>query len=161
MPSSASSSSSHGKRRKRHRSKKDDRSHTTSSKHRKRHGSGKRSRRDSSSDDDSGSGADAHFTADEVAAADARAVLGRLEAILAAKKRRPTISKDDYFKQNNAFSAWLKTQGLAFDELTSEENHARFAKFVKAYNSGKLDASLYTDHVPPARTNHKWGFASK
>jgi hypothetical protein len=45
-------------------------------------------------------------------------------------------------------------------ELSSEETHSYFGRFVSAWNAGQLPPRYYQGLVaaPLKRTNHQWGF---
>jgi len=50
-----------------------------------------------------------------------------------------TITEDDYFARNSEFRLWLQEERKTyFDDLTSDEAHRLFEKFVKKWNEGKL-----------------------
>jgi len=50
-----------------------------------------------------------------------------------------TITEDDYFARNSEFRLWLQEERKTyFDDLTSDEAHRLFEKFVKKWNDGKL-----------------------
>ncbi|CAM9730059.1 unnamed protein product [Ascophyllum nodosum] len=78
------------------------------------------------------------------------------------------ISEKDYFARAKEFKVWLfKKKKTFFEDLTSEQSHELFGKFVKDWNRGKLDKNFYEGSLPEelvARTNktqHKWGFVKK
>lgn len=77
------------------------------------------------------------------------------------------ISKDDYFRLSSEFRIWLhEHKKIFFDELKSDETHKYFGKFVKKWNSGKLEKKYYegirSSQVDPAAlTKYKWNFKGK
>lgn len=67
------------------------------------------------------------------------------------------LSEDDYFSKNNEFSTWLKEEkGVFFSDLSSEGARKLFSKFVKDWNSHKLDSRYYEGIASAARTAHNW-----
>lgn len=51
------------------------------------------------------------------------------------------ISEEDYYAKATEFKVWLhEEKNKFFDELTSEQAHEQFKKFVKAWNKFKLDS---------------------
>ncbi|KAJ6486215.1 hypothetical protein C8R47DRAFT_1129523 [Mycena vitilis] len=76
------------------------------------------------------------------------------------------ISESDYFRKGDEFRIWLKTgKKKYFDELSGDKARSYFRKFVKAWNKGKLDKSLYAGVDPSSitaesQTGYKWSFAS-
>ncbi|KAI0053381.1 hypothetical protein FA95DRAFT_1568687 [Auriscalpium vulgare] len=77
------------------------------------------------------------------------------------------ISDSDYFAKSVEFRVWLKDEKRKyFDELSGERARKYFHKFVKEWNRGKLQKSLYAGVDPStqsatANTKYKWSFASK
>ncbi|KAF8506952.1 hypothetical protein F5888DRAFT_1603097 [Russula emetica] len=77
------------------------------------------------------------------------------------------ISESDYFLKSAEFRVWLKEEKHKyFDELSGEKARRYFHKFVKEWNRGKLDTSLYAGVDPSkqsatSQTAYKWAFASK
>ena len=75
------------------------------------------------------------------------------------------ISEDDYFAKSREFQLWLQEARSTFlDEISSEEAHRLFKKFVAKWNAGSLSAQFYSAAAaqPAAsRTRHKWAFANK
>jgi len=77
------------------------------------------------------------------------------------------IAESDYFLKSSEFRVWLKDEKHKyFDELSGEKARKYFHKFVKEWNRGKLDKSLYAGVDPSkqaatSQTAFKWGFASK
>ncbi|RUP49442.1 hypothetical protein BC936DRAFT_142500 [Jimgerdemannia flammicorona] len=74
------------------------------------------------------------------------------------------ISEEDYFAKSTEFRVWLRDKGKFFDELTSEQAHEQFKKFVKAWNKFKLDKKYYSgirsSQITAAdTTRYKWNFA--
>ncbi|KAI0307959.1 hypothetical protein B0F90DRAFT_1807302 [Multifurca ochricompacta] len=77
------------------------------------------------------------------------------------------ITESDYFLKSSEFRVWLKDEKHKyFDELSGDKARKYFYKFVKEWNRGRLDKSLYAG-VDPSRqsatsqTAYKWSFASK
>jgi len=72
----------------------------------------------------------------------------------------------DYFAYHQSLWVWLyREEGMAFNDMTSEESRNAFAKFVQQYNAGQLEAAYYDPKgLPPAAveecqtTRHKWNF---
>lgn len=56
-------------------------------------------------------------------------------------------------------SAWLSL----YAELSSEETHSYFGRFVAAWNAGQLAPRYYQGLVaaPLKRTSHQWGFKAQ
>ncbi|KAH9175511.1 hypothetical protein EDB89DRAFT_1847644 [Lactarius sanguifluus] len=77
------------------------------------------------------------------------------------------ITESDYFLKSPEFRVWLKDDKRKyFDELSGEKARKYFHKFVKEWNRGKLDKSLYAGIDPSkqsatSQTAYKWNFASK
>ncbi|KAF8899363.1 hypothetical protein BD779DRAFT_1488411 [Infundibulicybe gibba] len=77
------------------------------------------------------------------------------------------ISEAQYFQKSDEFRIWLKEEKRKyFDELSGERARSYFRKFVKAWNRGKLDKSLYAGVDPSTvsaktQTAYKWSFADK
>jgi len=77
------------------------------------------------------------------------------------------ISDSDYFVKSPEFRIWLKEEKHKyFDELSGDKARKYFHKFVKEWNRGKLDKSLYAGVDPSkqsarSQTAYKWAFASK
>lgn len=77
------------------------------------------------------------------------------------------ITESDYFLKSSEFRVWLKDDKRKyFDELSGEKARKYFHKFVKEWNRGKLDKSLYAGIDPSkqsatSQTAYKWTFASK
>lgn len=67
------------------------------------------------------------------------------------------ISESDYYSKNNEFSAWLKEQkGVFFSDLSSEEAHKMFKRFVKDWNNQSLQSHYYEGIACGPRTSHNW-----
>lgn len=77
------------------------------------------------------------------------------------------ISESDYFLKSAEFRVWLKdAKHKYFDELSGERARKYFRKFVKEWNRGKLERTLYSGVDPSSptaysHTKYKWSFASK
>lgn len=77
------------------------------------------------------------------------------------------ITESDYFLKSSEFRAWLKDEKRKyFDELSGEKARKYFHKFVKEWNRGKLNRSLYagidpSEQTANSQTAYKWSFASK
>ncbi|CAN0165894.1 unnamed protein product [Scytosiphon promiscuus] len=78
------------------------------------------------------------------------------------------ISEKDYFTRAMEFKVWLcHKKKKFFEDLTSEESHELFEKFVKDWNRGKLDPHFYEGRLPEdlvartKKTQHKWGFVNR
>jgi len=77
------------------------------------------------------------------------------------------ITESDYFLKSSEFRVWLKDEKRKyFDELSGEKARKYFHKFVKEWNRGKLDKSLYAGIDPSkqsatSQTAYKWSFASR
>ncbi|KAL3695055.1 hypothetical protein R1sor_008706 [Riccia sorocarpa] len=68
------------------------------------------------------------------------------------------ISEDHYFVKSNEFATWLREeQRIYFSDLSSEDTHKRFLKFVDVWNAGKLSHKYYEGIKRAERTNHNWG----
>lgn len=72
---------------------------------------------------------------------------------------------DDYFAYHQHLWLYLyREESVAFDDLTSEQAREAFARFVAAYNAGRLEAAYYDKQLPPAAmeqaktTRHSWSF---
>jgi len=71
----------------------------------------------------------------------------------------------DYFTFHEHFWAYLyRNEGVAFNDLTSEQAREAFERFAKAYNKGKLEAEYYDAKLPEPvleeckTTKHSWSF---
>jgi hypothetical protein len=72
----------------------------------------------------------------------------------------------DYFAFHTQLFVFLwREEGLTFNDMTSEETHAAFERFVNRYNAGKMEATYYDPKgLPPAAveesktTRHTWSF---
>jgi len=77
------------------------------------------------------------------------------------------IAESDYFLKSSEFRVWLKEEKHKyFDELSGDKARRYFHKFVKEWNRGKLDKSLYAGVDPSgqtatSQTAYKWAFTSK
>jgi len=77
------------------------------------------------------------------------------------------ITESDYFLKSSEFRVWLKEEKHKyFDELSGDKARRYFHKFVKEWNRGKLDKSLYAGVDPSkqtatSQTAYKWSFTSK
>jgi len=77
------------------------------------------------------------------------------------------IAESDYFLKSAEFRVWLKEEKHKyFDELSGDKARRYFHKFVKEWNRGKLNKSLYAGVDPSkqsatSQTAYKWDFASK
>jgi hypothetical protein len=72
---------------------------------------------------------------------------------------------DDYFAFHEHLWVYLyRKEGVAFNDLTSEEAREAFQRFAKNYNSGTLETEYYKDKLPSAildeckTTKHSWSF---
>ena len=80
------------------------------------------------------------------------------------KKRRDVpavqLSADDYFLRSEEFRFYLSSKKVSFESLSSEKAREQFSKFVKRWNRGKLEKTIY-DLPASAReaikSQHKWG----
>jgi hypothetical protein len=89
--------------------------------------------------------------------------LGPPVGIPPAPKIDPEI---DYFSYHQPFWVYLfREEGVAFNDLTSEEAHVAFERFVNHYNTGALEAAYYGKEGFPLKvldecrtTRHKWSF---
>ncbi|CAM9502615.1 unnamed protein product, partial [Ectocarpus sp. 6 AP-2014] len=78
------------------------------------------------------------------------------------------ISEKDYFIRAVEFKVWLcHKKKKFFEDLTSDESHELFDKFIKDWNRGKLDPHFYEGRLPDEliartkKTQHKWGFVNR
>ncbi|CAM9095243.1 unnamed protein product [Phaeothamnion confervicola] len=78
------------------------------------------------------------------------------------------ISSGDYFTKSREFRVWLlRNKKRAFEDLSSEETHEMFEKFVGKWNMGSLEPMFYSSAIPQSlvdeacKTHHKWGFVSR
>ncbi|KAI9512894.1 hypothetical protein F5148DRAFT_972902 [Russula earlei] len=77
------------------------------------------------------------------------------------------ITDSDYFIKSSEFRVWLKEEKRKyFDELSGDKARRYFHKFVREWNRGRLDKSLYAGVDPSqqsakSQTAYKWAFASK
>lgn len=79
---------------------------------------------------------------------------------------QPLDAEKDYFAFHQQLWVWLyREEGVAFNDLTSEESREAFARFVEQYNDGQLAAAYYDDKGLPSEaidecktTRHKWSF---
>lgn len=73
-------------------------------------------------------------------------------------------AQDSYFSHHTQFKVYLyREQGVAFNDLTSEETHEAFKRFVAKYNAGELETAYYEGLPSQAideckMTQHKWKF---
>lgn len=70
----------------------------------------------------------------------------------------------DYFSFHQHLWVYLnREEGVAFNDLSSDEAHKAFKRFAKSYNAGELEAAYY-DGLPSEAieecktTEHKWRF---
>eukprot|EP00771_Trimastix_marina_P001696 gnl/Trimastix_PCT/2787.p1 GENE.gnl/Trimastix_PCT/2787~~gnl/Trimastix_PCT/2787.p1 ORF type:complete len:310 (-),score=43.92 gnl/Trimastix_PCT/2787:39-968(-) len=74
------------------------------------------------------------------------------------------ISSSDYFTKNAEFRLWLlERKKIYFEDLSSDQSHKLFKKFVKRWNNGELsdrymNVSTHSDVDRLARTKHRWNF---
>ncbi|GKZ01299.1 hypothetical protein MPSEU_001080900 [Mayamaea pseudoterrestris] len=78
---------------------------------------------------------------------------------------QPLNADRDYFAFHEHLFVYLyRQEGRAFNDLTSDETHQAFTRFVDEYNSGRLPATFYQETIPAAileeckTTRHKWKF---
>ena len=72
----------------------------------------------------------------------------------------------DYFAFHQSLWVWLyREEGMAFNDMTSDESRDAFGRFVQQYNAGRLEAAYYDEKgLPPAAveecktTRHQWSF---
>lgn len=70
----------------------------------------------------------------------------------------------DYFTQHQNLWVYLyREEGIVFGDLTSDDAHSAFKRFVKRYNAGQLETAYYeglpNEAVDECKTtNHKWAF---
>lgn len=72
------------------------------------------------------------------------------------------ISDKDYFNKAPQFRMWLKLRKKFMDELSSDESHKLFSKFVRRWNKGSLPASIYlaaANDQSVRASRHKWDFS--
>ncbi|CAG8558273.1 11893_t:CDS:10 [Diversispora eburnea] len=79
------------------------------------------------------------------------------------RKQPPTfITEDDYFLKSVEFRLWIREKKKKyFDELSSEQAHRYFKKFVNAWNKYKLDKKYYeglrsSQLTSSETTRYKW-----
>lgn len=75
------------------------------------------------------------------------------------------LTSDDYYIHSSTFKAWLSSsKSLYLDEISSSEARRYFDRFVRKWNSGRLDESYYNGTVKSvaggSSTRHKWGFTT-
>ena len=80
------------------------------------------------------------------------------------KKPEKALTMDDYFSYHQHLWVYLyREEGLAFNDLKSDETHKAFERFCKAYNRGRLEVAYY-EGLPAAAleecktTQHTWNF---
>ncbi|RIA90793.1 hypothetical protein C1645_737622 [Glomus cerebriforme] len=72
------------------------------------------------------------------------------------------ISEEDYFSKSTEFRVWLREdKDKFFDELSSEQAHRYFKKFVNTWNKYKLDKKYYigmrsSQLASSETTRYKW-----
>jgi hypothetical protein len=73
------------------------------------------------------------------------------------------ITADDYFIRNQEFTTWLKdSERISFNNLSTEESHELFDKFVETWNNGKLPRRYYAGLAATTRRSaHNWGFKGR
>ncbi|CAI2172621.1 3920_t:CDS:2 [Funneliformis geosporum] len=73
-----------------------------------------------------------------------------------------SISEDDYFSKSTEFRIWLReSKDKFFDELSSEQAHRYFKKFISSWNKCKLDKKYYdgirsSQLMNSETTRYKW-----
>eukprot|EP00980_Cylindrotheca_fusiformis_P009903 scaffold2190_cov72-Cylindrotheca_fusiformis.AAC.7 len=72
---------------------------------------------------------------------------------------------DDYFTLHEQYWVYLyREEGVAFNDLTSDEAREGFKRFAKEYNAGNLEAEYYSTKMPAPvleeskTTKHSWSF---
>ena len=73
----------------------------------------------------------------------------------------PPLTADEYFIRSSEFKAWLSTKSRYLDEISSKDARRYFDRFVRRWNSGRLEDEYYTGTVhsgPSISTRHRWGF---
>ncbi|GAA5905647.1 hypothetical protein JCM8208_005794 [Rhodotorula glutinis] len=74
------------------------------------------------------------------------------------------LSDDDYFLKATELKLWLyEDRSKKLDSLKTEDARRYFRKFVRAWNSGRLDAKYYAGIAPGSlpssiSTSHSWSF---
>jgi hypothetical protein len=73
------------------------------------------------------------------------------------------ITADDYFIRNQEFTTWLRdSERISFNDLSTEESHELFDKFVETWNNGKLPGRYYAGLAATTRRSaHNWGFKGR
>lgn len=81
------------------------------------------------------------------------------------KTPQKLLQKDDYFAYHEHLWVYLyREEGIAFNDLGSDETHKAFERFCKAYNKGRLAKAYYEERLPSAAveecktTKHSWDF---
>lgn len=82
------------------------------------------------------------------------------------KPPEKTLTVDqDYFTHHEHLWVYLYREGIAFNDLTSDQARAAFARFAAKYNAGKLEAAYYDEKGLPLEaveqsktTSHSWAF---
>jgi hypothetical protein len=74
-------------------------------------------------------------------------------------------AEKDYFAFHEHFWVYLyRNEQTVFNDLTSDESHTAFARFVSEYNAGRLESAYYQDKLPVEAmeeiqtTKHSWKF---
>ncbi|CAJ1951374.1 unnamed protein product [Cylindrotheca closterium] len=74
---------------------------------------------------------------------------------------------EDYYSYHEHFWVYLyREEGVAFNDMTSEESKEAFERFAKEYNSGNLELEYYGDRLPTEvieatkTTKHSWSFSN-
>ena len=77
----------------------------------------------------------------------------------------PLDSAKDYFAFHDHLRLYLyRSEGIYFEDLSSEETHAAFEQFCIKYNKGSLEEGFYAKELPEEamdqckRTKHTWNF---
>ncbi|KAI8058524.1 hypothetical protein BDF22DRAFT_739937 [Syncephalis plumigaleata] len=77
------------------------------------------------------------------------------------------ITNKDYFAKSTEFRVWLREKKKRYlEDLKSSDARGYFKKFIKAWNSGKLDDKYYSgirssQLASSDLTKYQWGFAKK
>ncbi|KAI9633054.1 uncharacterized protein MKK02DRAFT_35252 [Dioszegia hungarica] len=72
------------------------------------------------------------------------------------------ITEEDHFLRSSEYRYWLKKErGRFLDELTSDDAHKYFRRFVRRWNDGALQERYYYPPRETASTRHQWSFSSK
>ena len=167
-------SNSHRRDKKRKRSRRDDYSDDDSKdrRHRKEKRHDKKDKKKKDKESRSSKRKDNKSSKDEVASSRGpkinppdKSKLYPMSAVLGSRPDTQIDPVKDYFTYHEHFWVYLyRNEGIAFNDLTSEQSRKAFERFASSYNAGNLEGEFYTSKLPAPvleeckTTKHSWGF---